>query len=123
MDLRESYDSAAEAYAEHLAGELAHKPLDRHLLNRFAEGVREKGRVLDAGCGPGHVAAYLRGQGVEVFGLDLSAGMVSCASRLHPAIEFAVGDVRALNLPAGSLGGLAAFYLIVHFEESDLAVL
>jgi hypothetical protein len=34
MDIRESYDSAAEAYAEHLATELAQKPLDRHLLNR-----------------------------------------------------------------------------------------
>ena len=40
MDLRESYDSAARAYAEHLATELDHKPLDRHLLNRFAEAMR-----------------------------------------------------------------------------------
>jgi hypothetical protein len=31
MDVRDSYDSAAEAYAEHLASELAQKPLDRHL--------------------------------------------------------------------------------------------
>jgi hypothetical protein len=34
MDLRDSYDSAAEAYALHLADELERKPLDRHLLNR-----------------------------------------------------------------------------------------
>jgi hypothetical protein len=40
MDVRESYDSAAEAYAEHLANELTQKPLDRPLLNRFAEAVR-----------------------------------------------------------------------------------
>lgn len=31
MDVRDSYDSAADAYAEHLATELVHKPLDRHL--------------------------------------------------------------------------------------------
>lgn len=42
-DVRESYDSAARAYAEHLATELEHKPLDRHLLNRFAEAVRGQG--------------------------------------------------------------------------------
>ena len=40
MDLRESYDSVARAYAEHVASELEHKPLDRHLLNRFAEAMR-----------------------------------------------------------------------------------
>jgi len=28
MDVRESYDSVATAYADPLAGELAHKPLD-----------------------------------------------------------------------------------------------
>jgi SAM-dependent methyltransferase len=56
MDLRESYDSAAEAYAEHLATELVHKPLDRHLLNRFAEAVAGRGLVADLGCGPGHAA-------------------------------------------------------------------
>ncbi|HYU33725.1 MAG TPA: class I SAM-dependent methyltransferase, partial [Thermoanaerobaculia bacterium] len=60
MDVRESYDSAAEAYAEHLATELDHKPLDRHLLNRFAEEVRGHGLVADLGCGPGHVARYLQ---------------------------------------------------------------
>ncbi len=49
MDVRESYDSAAEAYAEHLATELDHKPLDRHLLNRFAEEVRGHGLVADLG--------------------------------------------------------------------------
>lgn len=40
MDIRESYDSAAAAYAAHLADELDCKPLDRHLLNRFAEATR-----------------------------------------------------------------------------------
>jgi len=56
MDVRECYDSAATAYTEHLASELAHKPLDRHLLSRFAEATRDGGLVADLGCGPGHVA-------------------------------------------------------------------
>lgn len=72
MDIRESYDSAAAAYAEHLSDELAHKPLDRHLLNRFAEETRGRGPVADLGCGPGHVARYLSQQGVAVFGVDFS---------------------------------------------------
>lgn len=76
MDVRESYDSAARAYAEHLADELSGKPLDRHLLNRFAEATRGRGLVADLGCGPGHIARYLHEQGVTVAGIDLSPQMV-----------------------------------------------
>jgi len=120
MDVRESYDSAAEAYAEHLASELAQKPLDRHLLNRFAEETRGRGLVADLGCGPGHVAKYLHDQGVTVVGIDISVEMIRCAARLNPGLEFRVGDMRELGLPAGSLVGLVAFYSIVHFESAEL---
>ena len=120
MDIRESYDSAAEAYAAHLASELDRKPLDRHLLNRFAEDTRGRGLVADVGCGPGHVARYLHDQGVTVVGIDVSTQMIRCAARLNPALEFRVDDMRALSLPAASLAGLVAFYSIVHFEAAEL---
>ena len=60
--IRESYDALAATYTERIFGELAGKPLDRHLLNRFAEDVRDRGLVADVGCGPGHVARYLHEQ-------------------------------------------------------------
>ncbi len=121
MDVRESYDSAAEAYAEHLFTELERKPLDRHLLDRYAEEVRGRGRVADVGCGPGHVARYLDERGVDAFGIDLSAEMVRCARRLNPGLEFRVADMRALDVPDASLAGIVAFYAIVHFAPSELA--
>ena len=121
MDIQASYDSAATAYAEHLFGELVHKPLDRHLLNRFAESVRGKGLVADLGCGPGHVAKYLHDRSVAVCGVDLSPGMIRCATKLCPALEFRVGDMRALDFADGGLAGIVAFYSIVHFEPPELA--
>ncbi|HVF38749.1 MAG TPA: class I SAM-dependent methyltransferase [Gemmatimonadaceae bacterium] len=123
LDVRASYDSAASAYAEHLFGELEHKPLDRHLLNRFAEAVRGRGRVVDLGCGPGHVAKYLHEQGIDLLGVDLSPEMVSIARRSSPDIEFQVGDMHALDLPAGSVAGIVAFYSIVHFEAIELELI
>ena len=120
MDVRESYDAAAEAYAEHLATELTHKPLDRHLLNRFAEDTRGRGLVADVGCGPGHVTRYLHEQSVTVVGIDLSAGMVAVARRLNPGLSFQVGDMRQLDLPDATLAGVVAFYSIVHFEPAEL---
>lgn len=120
MNLRASYDAAARAYAEHVASELAQKPLDRHLLNRFAEEVRSRGRVADLGCGPGHVAGYLRERGVDVLGIDLSPEMVRWATRLNPGLDVRVGDFLALDLPEASLAGAVAFYAIVHLEPSEL---
>jgi SAM-dependent methyltransferase len=120
MDVRESYDSAAHAYAEHLSGELAHKPLDRHLLNRFVEGTRVRGLVADIGCGPGHVTRYLRDRGAKAFGIDISPTMVECASALNPGLDFKIGDLRNLDLPPASLAGVVLFYAIVHFTDDEL---
>jgi SAM-dependent methyltransferase len=120
MDIRESYDSAAAAYAEHLSGELAHEPLDRHLLNRFAEEARGRGPVGDLGCGPGHVARYLSEQGVAVFGVDVSAKMVALARNMNPGLEFRVEDMRHLEAGDASLAGVVLFYSIVHFGVAEL---
>ena len=120
MDVRQSYDSAAHAYAEHLASELDRKPLDRHLLNRFAEAMSGGGLVADLGCGPGHVAGYLGERGVRMVGIDISPGMIRVAKELHPALDFRVGDMTALDLPEGSLAGIVAFYAIVHFPPDEL---
>jgi SAM-dependent methyltransferase len=120
MNVRDSYDSVARAYAEHVASELEHKPLDRHLLNRFAEATRGGGLVAELGCGPGHVARYLHEQDVAVVGIDLSPGMIRVASELQPGIEFREGDMTRLDLADGSLAGVVAFYAIVHIEEFAL---
>jgi SAM-dependent methyltransferase len=118
--VRASYDAVAAAYVEHLYNELARKPLDRHLLNRFAEEVRERGTVGDLGCGPGHVARHLQGQGVRMLGIDLSPEMVRWAEKLNPGLDVRVGDLRALDLPDASLAGIVAFYSLIHFEPAEL---
>ena len=120
MDVRESYDSVAAAYAEHLSNELARKPLDRHLLNRFAEETRGRGLVADLGCGPGHVARYLSQQGVTIFGIDFSPKMVAVAQSLHPDLDFRVEDMRRLSASDASLAGVVLFYSIVHFDLTEL---
>lgn len=80
-------------------------------LDRFA-GLAD-GPVADLGCGPGHVAAYLRERGVDAFGIDLSPENVAQARRLNPGVEFRIGDMLALEL--SDLGGALAHYAIVHF--------
>lgn len=115
-----SYDLVADEYVRRIFDELQHKPLDRQLLDRFAASVREVGPACDMGCGPGHVARYLRERGVQVCGVDLSPAMVERARRLTPSVEFRQGDMMALDAPDGAWAGIAAFYSIIHIPRSDM---
>jgi SAM-dependent methyltransferase len=118
--IRESYDRLAEEYARRIADELRHKPLDRELLDRFAKQTKGRGEVCDMGCGPGHVARYLRDAGASVFGLDLSPGMLKQARKLNPDVPFREGNMLALDIPDGTLAGVAAFYAIVNISRHTL---
>jgi ubiquinone/menaquinone biosynthesis C-methylase UbiE len=120
--VRENYDRLAREYANRIFDELQHKPLDRELLDRFAAQLRGHGEVCDLGCGPGHVARYLRDANLPVFGLDLSPGMLQQARRLNPDIPFREGDMSALNIPTGTLAGISAFYAIVNIPKESLAL-
>jgi SAM-dependent methyltransferase len=114
------YDRLADEYAQHVYGELAGKPFDRDLLDRFA-GQVGRGRVCDVGCGPGHVARYLHERECDVFGIDLSPRMAEMAARLNPEVEFLVGDLRGLELAYGALAGVFAFYSLIHLRPDELA--
>jgi ubiquinone/menaquinone biosynthesis C-methylase UbiE len=119
-DYQSSYDRIAEEYAVRIAGELEHKPLDRMLLDEFAERVKGTGRVCELGCDPGHVARYLHDRGVDIFGIDLSPGMLEQARKLKPAIEFQQGNMLALDVEDGAWAAIVAFYSIVHIPKTDI---
>lgn len=114
------YDRIADEYAQHISNELEGKPLDRHLLDRFAAEVGGRGEVCDMGCGPGHVARYLHDAGTPVFGLDLSPQLLEQARRLNPDIAFHEGNMLSLGLPNDMLAGIAAFYAIVNLPADSL---
>lgn len=119
-DLQQGYDRVAAAYTERVFGELAHKPFDRELLDRFAERVRPLGPVCDLGCGPGHVARYLHERGLIATGVDLSPAMVNEAQHLNPGIVFRQGSMLELDFPDAAFGGITAFYSIIHVPRDLL---
>jgi ubiquinone/menaquinone biosynthesis C-methylase UbiE len=117
---RSTYDAVADEYVRRIFGELQHKPMDRQLLDRFADSVRGGGPACDIGCGPGNVARYLHERGVPVCGIDLSPGMVERARELNSGIEFNQGNMLALDVPAESWAGIAAFYSIIHISRTEM---
>ena len=121
-DVQATYDLVADEYARRIYDELRHKPLDRQLLDRFAERVGNGGLACDLGCGPGQVARYLQGRAIQVCGVDLSSAMIERARQLNPGIEFSQGDMRALAVAANTWAGIAAFYAIVNLPPGDIAL-
>lgn len=95
------------------------KALDQLVLRDLADRTRGHGTVCDLGCGPGQVTAFLANLGIDVCGLDISAGMLAQARILNPTVSFHLADI--LNLPGNRLWiGIAAFYSIVHFTREQL---
>lgn len=119
---RSSYDTLAADYARTFGGYLATDPLDRAELGLLAELVVDGGggTVLDVGCGPGHVTAFLaermRGRGAAV-GVDLSPAMVRVARAAHPHLRFGVGDMTRRTPAPASLGGVLLWYSLIHVPD------
>jgi SAM-dependent methyltransferase len=120
---RTSYDAVADEYAARFHDELARKPFDRAMLRWLVERVPEAGLVVDLGCGPGQVGAFVHQLGRRVHGIDLSPALVAEAAQRFPAIPFSVGDMTALtDWPAGAFAGIVAFYSIIHVPRAELAL-
>lgn len=119
-DCQSSYDLVADKYVARIFDELKGKPLDRQLLDRFADCVRGAGTACDMGCGPGQIARYLQERGVAMCGVDLSSAMIERARRLTPGVDFRQGNMLALDVPDESWAGIAAFYSLIHIARKDL---
>jgi SAM-dependent methyltransferase len=120
-DISATYDVVAADYADLFAAELAGKPFDRDLLDRFAVALVGRGPVWDVGCGSaGHITHYLADRGVEVVGADISPGVVAVARQRQPGLEFQVADLRALPVPDRSLAGIIAFYSVIHLRRQQI---
>ena len=118
-EFRSSYDTVAEAYAQQFADELSRKRFERALLDEFAAALPTP-TALDIGCGPGHVGKYLAERGLDVTGIDLSPVMIDLARRMNPAMRFEVGDMRVLNAGDGRVGGIVAFYSLIHIARDEV---
>lgn len=118
--IRDAYDKAAHAYAQSFYHELYNKPLDVKLLDLFCERVNPDLPVIEIGCGPGEVSAYLKYKGLDMIGIDISEEMISVANKLNPAIKFQTGNVFNLDFQDTSLAGVLAPFLFVNYELQEI---
>lgn len=54
-------------------------------------------RILDLGCGTGHLTSQIAESGAKVTGVDRSAEMVGAARQAYPHLNFEIADARDLS--------------------------
>jgi SAM-dependent methyltransferase len=114
--VRSSYDEVADLYETRFIDELDGKQRDREILAAFAAAADDP--VVEVGCGPGQIGAYVRARDRSVVGADLSPAMAKlAAARLNGAFA---ADMRALPLSNGSVGGVLSFYSLIHLRRAEL---
>jgi SAM-dependent methyltransferase len=80
---------------------LAEQGMDLVGEARLVDAMLPRGsRVLDAGCGPGRVGAFLHEVGHQVVGVDADPLLIAAAEEDHPGPRWLVGDLAELDLPA-----------------------
>jgi SAM-dependent methyltransferase len=91
--------------------------LQRHL--RPAAGTRP--RVLEVGCGVGHVAHHLS-RACSIYGLDISTVALREARRVAPAAHLVQAGAERLPFAAASFDGALARHVLEHLSEPQPAI-
>ncbi|WP_286275308.1 class I SAM-dependent DNA methyltransferase [Mycobacterium antarcticum] len=112
--VRRRYTEVSDAYTRMFCAVTHVHPDDLRFLERHFG--RCAGTILDAGCGPGHLTGYLTDLGLKTIGIDLVPAFIESARANWPEVEFSVGSMCSLDLPDGSLGGILAWYSLIHCE-------
>lgn len=121
---RAVYDATAGSYAAAVGTEVTatfEGPIDRAFLTAFVESVRgTAGTVVDVGCGPGRVTAFLAKHGLDAVGVDVSSAMLATARDAHPDLHFEDGELAGLPFDDESLVGAVCWYSIIHTPSGHL---
>ncbi|WP_226533987.1 class I SAM-dependent methyltransferase [Microbacterium paraoxydans] len=116
--IREGYSSRAAEYARLLGDIEQMDDVDRERIAGWAEGI--DGRLLDAGCGPGHWTAFLAAQGHEAEGIDLVPEFISLATARYPGVPYRVASLADAGIEKGSLRGVLSWYSLIHAGPDEL---
>ena len=116
--MRDAYSAAAEQYIGLFSDIGQEHPDDVAFVRRHLTGL--DGPVLDLGCGPGHWTADLHSLGADATGVDVVPGFVAHARKAHPRVDFRVGSMAEVDVPAHSQAGILSWYSTIHLAPADL---
>ncbi|MDR2051743.1 MAG: class I SAM-dependent methyltransferase [Deltaproteobacteria bacterium] len=86
-------------------------------LSFIAEAMPRQGKILEAGCGMGHIVHELRMQGFDCEGVDNAKQTIARIREINPDLPVFAGDVLHLGAPDGHYAGYISLGVVEHREE------
>lgn len=118
--VRDAYATRSAEYISLFGSIEAAAEFDREHLLAWAQGV--DGRIIDVGCGPGQWTSYLTERGVAVAGVDPVPEFVDHARQRHPGVTYRIGRADRLGVESASLGGVLAWFSLIHTSPDQIGV-
>lgn len=115
-----AYEIVADGYASRFANDLDASAFDRAVIDGALDLLGPSARVLDLGCGPGQVAAYVMERGLDAVGVDLTPAMLNVARRLRSQLPLVNGDLLHLPVRDGGVDGVIAWFSLHNLPRSLL---
>ncbi|MFB2597486.1 class I SAM-dependent methyltransferase [Herbiconiux sp. P17] len=119
-DVGLAYSRRAAEYIALFGDVSAAHPSDRQLVTTWADTLEAP--VIDAGCGPGHWTDLLAQRGLEARGVDQVPEFIERAQSTYPDVPFTLGSLNSLDAESGSIGGVLAWYSLIHHEPSTIRI-
>lgn len=105
------------------------KAIRRSRKSRYWQGFLSKylpeknSRILEGGCGDGHLVDAMKYWGYASTGVDFAASTVEKINEAVPDLDVRCGDVRKLDFEDGYFDGYLSLGVIEHFWEGYESIL
>ena len=100
-------------YSEHSVG----LGMLSFITKALHENPGKGGKILEAGCGMGHIVHELRMQGFDCEGVDSATLTIAKIQEIKPDLPVRVGNLLHLDVPNAFYAGYISLGVVEHLEE------
>jgi ubiquinone/menaquinone biosynthesis C-methylase UbiE len=79
-------------------------------------------KILDVGCGTGHLACELARRGYQTWGTDIAEAMVQYARDHYDPDRFRVGDIEKMDFPDNTFDGIMCLGVVEYLSSDEKAL-
>jgi len=99
-------------------------PLTKQTVGPLLDAVEAGSNkaLLDVASGPGYVTAEAHRRGARATGIDFSEVMLAKAKRLHPTLNFSLGDAEQLPFGDSEFDAVVMNFGILHLAQPEVAI-
>ena len=112
----QTYNLMSKEYDEETSGFWRDFP--SQIMNKFAEYLNHRGKVLNIGSGPGRDGLILKQKGFDLICLDASESMIDLCK--EKGLESVVGDFNNIQFPDKEFDGVWAYTSLLHVPKEKV---